>query len=45
MLHFDLTYKGEDFLIDSGKIISYVEGNETRRELKNNYSHNTIING
>ena len=42
MLHFDLTYKGEDFLIDSGRY-TYVEGNETRIELKNNYSHNTII--
>ncbi len=42
MLHFDLTYKGEDFLIDSGRY-TYVEGNETRIELKNKYSHNTII--
>lgn len=42
MLHFDLTYKGEDFLIDSGRY-TYVEGNETRIELKNNYSHNTVI--
>lgn len=42
MLHFDLTYKGEDFLIDSGRY-TYVEGNQTRIELKNNYSHNTVI--
>ena len=42
LLHFDLSYNGEDFFIDSGRY-TYVEGNPTRIELKNCYSHNTVI--
>ena len=40
LLHFDLTYKGEDFLIDSGRY-TYVEEDPIRVDLKNCYSHNT----
>lgn len=40
LLHFDLTYKGEDFLIDSGRY-TYVEEDPVRLALKSCYSHNT----
>lgn len=42
LLHFDLTYRGEDFLIDSGRY-TYVEDDPIRVELKNCYAHNTTI--
>lgn len=42
LLHFDLTYKGQDFFIDLGRY-TYVEGNPIRVELKDCYSHNTTI--
>ena len=42
LLHFDLNYHGEDFLIDSGRY-TYVEENPVRVELKNCYAHNTTI--
>ena len=42
LLHFDLNYQGEDFLIDSGRY-TYVEENPVRVELKNCYAHNTTI--
>lgn len=40
LLHFDLTYNGENFFIDSGRY-TYVEGEPKRIELKNCCSHNT----
>ena len=42
LLHFDLTYNGENFFIDSGRY-TYVEGEPKRIELKNCCSHNTTI--
>lgn len=42
LLHFDISYKGKDFLIDSGRY-TYVEGNKYRNELKSAYAHNTLV--
>lgn len=42
LLHFDLSYNGEDFLIDSGRY-TYVEDSPVRTELKNCSAHNTTI--
>ena len=41
LLHFDLTSNGENFLIDSGRY-TYVEGSQTRIDLKNTCAHNTV---
>lgn len=42
LLHFDLTYHGENFLIDSGRY-TYVENAPIRVELKSCPAHNTTI--
>ncbi|WP_297405904.1 alginate lyase family protein [uncultured Cetobacterium sp.] len=41
-LHFDLTYKGEDFFIDSGRF-TYIDDNKERVYLKTPFAHNTTI--
>lgn len=42
MLHLEITYKGEDILVDSGRY-TYCGANPLRRELKKPKSHNTTI--
>ncbi|MFC4780461.1 heparinase II/III family protein [Eubacterium multiforme] len=42
LLHYNIVYKGKDFLIDPGRY-TYLENNKYRYYLKSCYAHNTIV--